>query len=115
MDFGLSDDQKLLYETVGNYLKEEVPIGRVRELEDEDTPYSREIWQKLAELGVAGILVAEEHGGSALSLLDAALVSQALGYGATPSPFLGTSVMSVLALSNVEGSSWTARSSTARR
>lgn len=104
MDFGLSEDQKLLGETVSGFLKEEVPIARVRELEDEETPYSRELWQQLAELGVAGILVPEDQGGSDLSLLDAAIVSDALGYGATPSPFLSTSVMSVAALRQVGSS-----------
>lgn len=109
MDFGLSDEQKLLQETVSNFIKEEVPIAKARELEDEGTPYSREIWAGLAKLGIAGILVPEAQGGSAQSLLDAALVSEALGYGATPSPFLSTSVMSVTALTNLEASSQSAK------
>jgi len=52
---------------------------------------------------VTGILIPEAQGGSELSLLDAALVSQALGYSATPSPFLSSSVMTVTALRAVGG------------
>jgi alkylation response protein AidB-like acyl-CoA dehydrogenase len=105
MDFGLSEDQQLLCDTVRSFLAEQVPIARVRELEEQDSPNDREIWQGLAELGVAGILVPEKQGGSELSLLDAALVSQALGHAATPSPFLSTSVMATLALRELDAGS----------
>ena len=93
MDFGLSEDQRLLEETVRSFLKERVPITRVRELREKDCPNDRAIWKELAELGAPGILVPEEQGGSGLNLLDAALVSQALGYSVTPAPYLTSSVM----------------------
>ena len=84
MDFGLSEDQLLLEQTVRRFLAEEVPIERVRELREKDCPNDRALWKSLAELGVTGILVPEAQGGSGLALLDAALVSQALGHAATP-------------------------------
>jgi alkylation response protein AidB-like acyl-CoA dehydrogenase len=98
MDFGLSEDQQLLCETVRGFLADQIPIERVRELEEGETPNDREVWQGLAELGLAGIMVPEPQGGSDLSLLDAALVSEVLGYAATPSPYLSTSVMATVAL-----------------
>ena len=104
MDFGLSEEQRLLYDTVRKFLAERVPIARVRELEERDTPNDREVWRGLAELGVAGILVPQQRGGSELTLLDAALVSQALGHAATPAPFLSTGVMATLALRELGGS-----------
>ena len=103
MDFGLSDDQKLLDETVRSFLADRVPIERVRELRADGSRSDRDTWQALAELGVAGILVPEEHGGSGLALLDAALVAQALGHAATPVPFLPTAVMAPVALAAVGG------------
>jgi alkylation response protein AidB-like acyl-CoA dehydrogenase len=103
MDFGLSEDQRLLEETVRSFLADRVPITRVRELRDEECPNDRAFWQGLAELGVTGILVPEEQGGSALSLLDAALVSQSLGHAATPAPFLSTAVMAPVALRTLGG------------
>ena len=104
MDFGLSDDQRLLEETVRSFLKDRVPITRVRELREAPCPNDRGIWRELAELGITGILVPEAHGGSGLGLLDAALVSQSLGHAATPAPFLSSAVMVPVALAGVEGS-----------
>jgi alkylation response protein AidB-like acyl-CoA dehydrogenase len=103
MDFGLSEDQQLLEETLRNFLADKVPIERVRELRDLDCPNARPIWKDLAELGMTGVMVPEAQGGSELSLLDAALVSQALGYAVTPTPFLSSSVMAVVALRELGG------------
>jgi alkylation response protein AidB-like acyl-CoA dehydrogenase len=103
MDFGLSEDQQLLEQTVRAFLAEQVPIERVRELREKDCPNDRAIWQALAELGITGVLVPEERGGSGLALLDAALVAQALGHAATPAPFLSSAVMAPVALTAVGG------------
>ncbi len=101
MDFGLSDDQKLLEESLRGFLAEQVPITRVRELREASCPNDRGIWRSLAELGVTGILVPESQGGSALALLDAALVSQSLGFAVTPSAYLSSAVMAPTALQTV--------------
>ncbi len=103
MDFGLSDDQKMLEETLRGFLAEQVPIERVRELRHDPQPNDRQVWSALAELGVTGVLVPEAQGGAGLALLDAALVSGVLGYAATPAPFLSTAVMAVTALRAVDG------------
>jgi alkylation response protein AidB-like acyl-CoA dehydrogenase len=98
MDFGLSDEQRLLEESVRRYLETEAPIARVREIVETPTGHHRPLWQGLAELGVAGILVPEEHGGSGLTLLDAAVAAESLAWGVAPAPFLGTAVMAPIAL-----------------
>jgi len=103
VDFGLSEDQVLLEQTVRSFLADQVPIERVRELRDKDCPNDRAIWTALAELGVTGVLVPEAQGGSGLALLDAALVSQALGHAATPTPFLASAVMAPVALTALGG------------
>ena len=104
MDFGLSEDQLLLEDTVRRFLAEEVPIERVRELREEPCPNDRAIWGALAELGITGVLVPEAQGGSGLALLDAVLVSQALGRAVTPTPFLASAVMAPTALALLGGS-----------
>jgi alkylation response protein AidB-like acyl-CoA dehydrogenase len=98
VDFGLSDEQKLLEASVRRYLAESVPTTRVREIATSETGHDAKVWRDLAELGALGVLVPEAHGGSGLSMLDAALVAQTLGHAATPAPFLATSVLAPVAL-----------------
>jgi alkylation response protein AidB-like acyl-CoA dehydrogenase len=102
MDFGLSEDQVLLEETIRGFLTNTVPIERVRELRNLDCPNDRTIWQSLAELGATGVLVPESAGGSALSLLDACLISQSLGHAATPTPFLSSAIIAPMILRAIE-------------
>ena len=97
MDFGLSDEQKLLESSLRRYLSESVPTTRVREILATETAHDAKLWADLAELGASGVLVPESHGGSGLALLDAAIVAQSLGHGATPVPFLATSVVAPIA------------------
>src|SRR5262245_37834397 len=98
MDFGLSEDQRLLEQSVRGWLRDNVPIARVRELRAAACPNDRAIWRGLAELGAAGIVVPETCGGSGLALLDAALVAQSLGPAVAPCAFLSTAVIAPVAL-----------------
>lgn len=96
MEFGLSHEQTLLTDNVGRYLQERVPLERVRRFAD--TGDDQAIWEELAELGVAGLLVPEHAGGVGLTCLEAALVAETLGYHVAPAPFLGSAVAAPLAL-----------------
>ncbi len=98
MNFGLSEEQRLLEESLARFLAERLPIPRVRELMESERGLDAESWRALAELGVAGCLIAEEHGGAGLALLDAAVIASVLGHGAAPTPFLACSVLAPLAL-----------------
>lgn len=112
MDFGLSDEQKLLQQSVRGHLAEFVPTARVRELMATETAHDAKLYASLAELGTTGVMIPEVHGGSGLGLLDAALIAQAFGHGATPMPFLATSVMAPVVLasgSDAQQSAWLPR------
>jgi alkylation response protein AidB-like acyl-CoA dehydrogenase len=89
MDFDLSEEQQLLQETVRQFVDNECPPTRVRELFDADDAFDSTLWKGLVELGVGGINLPEEHGGAGLDLLDLAVVVESLGYGAVPAPLLG--------------------------
>ncbi len=98
MDFTLSEEQELLAETLRRYLAEECPVARVRELVEKEPGRDGGSWQRLCELGIGGLLVPEEHGGSGLGLLDAAVAAEALAWGVAPGPFLGSAVLAPVAL-----------------
>ena len=92
MDFDLSDEQRLLQETVQQFFDNECPMARLRELFDDETGYDPVLWKGLAELGLAGIHLPSEYGGSELEILDLAVVSETLGALAAPVPFLSHSL-----------------------
>ena len=97
MDFGLSEEQKLLEQTLRRWLDEQLPVARVREIAAREDGADDALWQGLAELGVLGLLVPAEHGGSGLELLDAALALESLARAAAPAPFLGSAVLAPVA------------------
>lgn len=98
MDFGLSEEQRLLQETVRRLLEDAYPTTRAREISDTDSGHDPELHAGLSELGVFGTLVAEEHGGNGLALLDAMLVAEELGRAAGPGAFVATGVLASIAL-----------------
>ena len=109
MEFDLSDEQRLLQETVAQFMDNECPPARLRELYDDEVGYDSVLWKGLAELGLAGIHLPGEFGGSELEVLDLAVVAETLGSLAAPVPFLSHSLASLaicLAGSEDQKSRW---------
>ncbi|HUD51699.1 acyl-CoA dehydrogenase family protein [Parvibaculum sp.] len=97
MEFGLSEDQKLMQDSVDRTLEKVSSLDRVRKSAEAREPYAADIRAALVDLGVPGILVPEDEGGMGMKLLDAALIAEAIGRHVAPVPFIGTSVMAPLA------------------
>ena len=76
MDFALSEEQQAIFDMAYAFGQDEI-APHAREWEAAGT-IPKEIWRKLAELGLGGIYVREEFGGSGLSRLDATLIFEAL-------------------------------------
>ncbi len=87
MDFDLSDEQRMLQQTVKQFLDNECPMAKLRQLFDDEVGFDPVLWKGLAELGVAGIHLPAEYGGSELEILDLAVVAEVLGAHASPVPF----------------------------
>ena len=62
MDLSLSDDQKLLKETVERLMQDNYDMDRRRKYSAEPTGYSADNWRKMAELGLLGLPFEEEYG-----------------------------------------------------
>jgi alkylation response protein AidB-like acyl-CoA dehydrogenase len=115
MRFALSEDQKLLQESLSRTLADVSPLERVRRFADDPKDKAEDIWRALCDFGLPGVGVPEESGGLGLGLLDAALASEALGQAAAPVPFMGV-VLAPLALrlggSEVQRTEWLPRLAT---
>lgn len=95
MEFALSDDQRMLQDSVRGFLKSASPLDRVRTIANGDTAAAAGISAGLAQLGAPQILVPQAHGGLGLGLLDAALVQEALGAAVSPGGFMANAMASV--------------------
>jgi alkylation response protein AidB-like acyl-CoA dehydrogenase len=72
----LSDEQRAIFEMAQGFGAEKIaPFARAWEQAGE---IPKSIWPEVAALGLGGIYVSEEHGGSGLSRLDGVLVFEAL-------------------------------------
>jgi alkylation response protein AidB-like acyl-CoA dehydrogenase len=88
MDLALNETQLMLQAMAREFLANEVPKTTVRAIDESETGFSPELWRKIADLGWAGMPIAEAHGGTGNSLTDLASVFEALGVAACPSPLL---------------------------
>ena len=99
MYFGLSEEQSFFQDNVKKYLAEHATIDNIKHIAiGDEKNISAEIHQGLLNLGINGLLIPEEFGGLGLDLLFAAAVSEALGGGVGPTPFIAPYVMAPTAI-----------------
>ncbi len=76
MDFSLSEEQQLLRKTVREFAQSEI-APHAREW-DERQDFPREIFTKLGEMGLMGVVWQPEYGGAGMTTLDYAIVMEEL-------------------------------------
>jgi len=94
--FDFSEDQRLLAQTVRDFLAGECPPERVRALQETGTGRDPALWRRLAEVGLPGLLVPEAHGGLGLDEVDAVLLLEETGRAALAEPVVPTAVGAAL-------------------
>ena len=84
----LNDEQVMLRDMAREWADNEQPVTAFRKLRDAAPPegYDRAAWGTIGEMGWAGIVVPEEHGGSAFGYLSLGLVVEQLGRNLVASP-----------------------------
>ena len=96
----LNEEQTMLRDSARGFIGDKAPIAHFRQLRDskDETGFSRAHWKTFADMGFAGLLVPEAHGGSGLGAVEAGVIMEEIGRTLMPSPFFATSVLSVTAL-----------------
>ena len=92
MEFALSEDQRMLQDSLKGVLNDAASLDRIRKIAVGDAGESAVLDGALTEFGLAALMVPEAAGGLGLGALDACLVQEALGYNVAPSRFLATAV-----------------------
>lgn len=96
----LNEDETMLRESAEGFFADKAPVTELRKLRDGDdaTGFSRELWKEMADMGFAGVLVPEEHGGVDMGYMAAGLIAEQMGRNLSASPFLSTAVLAATAL-----------------
>jgi alkylation response protein AidB-like acyl-CoA dehydrogenase len=88
MRFHPTEEQLAIQDAVRGTLVDALPAERLHALVDGDADFDAESWQKLMDLGLGGLMMPETVGGSALGLVDAAMVIEMCGQAAAPGPLI---------------------------
>lgn len=98
MEFGLSDDQKLLENSVRKLTEAQLPLEKIREYAAAKSGFIPAIWSGLLDLGATGVIIPEQYGGTGFKMLDAVVILETLGRTVAPVPFTGSAIMAPVAL-----------------
>jgi pimeloyl-CoA dehydrogenase small subunit len=98
MDFELTEEQRLLRQSVERLLTDRYGFDRRRAYLAEPDGWSRALWTKYAELGLLGLPFAERHGGFGGGPIEVMLVMEAFGRALALEPYLATVVLGGTAL-----------------
>lgn len=93
MDFELTEDQRLLNDSVSRLLADRYAFDARRGYIKSAQGWSQEMWEKYAELGLLGLPFPEEYGGFGGGAVDIMMVMEAFGRSLVVEPFLATVVL----------------------
>lgn len=93
MRFALTDEQRGFAEVLDDLLTAAETPQVVRAWSAGDADPGLKLWHRLAELGVAGLLVSEEQGGLGADDVDLVVAFEALGRHAVPGPWVESTAM----------------------
>jgi alkylation response protein AidB-like acyl-CoA dehydrogenase len=99
VNFAFSDEQEALRATVRKFLADTSPESEVRRLMETAEGYSPDVWRQLAgQLGLLGLIVPEEYGGSGFTFLELTVVFEEMGRSLLCAPFFSTVAMATTLL-----------------
>ncbi|WP_353216938.1 acyl-CoA dehydrogenase [Sandarakinorhabdus sp.] len=100
MPLTLTEDQQMIRDSADGFFRTEAPVSEHRRLRDSHDAdgFSRATWAKIAEMGFAGVLVPEAHGGADMGHVAAGIILEAIGKNLSAAPMLSTAILGATAL-----------------
>ena len=98
MNFDLTDEQRLLGESVSRFVADRYDFHSRERIMREPDGFSRAIWSAMAELGLLALPFSEQDGGFGAGGVETMLVMEAFGRGLVIEPYLSTVVLCGTAL-----------------
>jgi pimeloyl-CoA dehydrogenase small subunit len=93
MDFDLSEEQRLLKESLDRLIGDRYGFEQRKGYAQNPEGWSRELWRQFAELGLLGLPFEERHGGSAGGPVETMIAMEAFGRALVLEPYLATVVL----------------------
>jgi len=93
MDFDLSEEQRLLKDSVDGLLADSYDFDQRKKYAAEKGGWSKTVWNKLAEQGLLGLPFPEADGGFGAGAVETAIVMEALGKALVIEPYLSTVIL----------------------
>jgi pimeloyl-CoA dehydrogenase small subunit len=93
MDFDLSEEQRLLKESVEGLLGNSYDFDQRKKYMTEKGGWSKGVWSKLAEQGLLGLPFSEDDGGFGAGAVEIMIVMEAMGRALVLEPYLATVVI----------------------
>ncbi len=93
LDLEFDQEQELLRQTVRDVLAKHCSLDVVRAMEDDPIGYPATLWAQLGELDLIGLLLPEEYGGSAMTLIEGVALYEELGRSLAPTPHFVSAVL----------------------
>ena len=98
MDFDLTDDQKLLTDSVSKLLADRYTFEARKGFQKQPEGWSADMWNQFAEMGLLGLPFDEAYGGFGGGAVDVMLVMEQFGKALVLEPYLATVVLAGTAL-----------------
>ncbi|MQF48543.1 acyl-CoA dehydrogenase [SAR202 cluster bacterium AC-647-N09_OGT_505m] len=98
MDLSLTSTQEILRDSARDFLTQECPRSFVRDVDETETGFSPELWQKMSELGWVGMVLPEQYGGGGSSFMDLAVLSEEMGSACLSTPLHSSAVLGGLSI-----------------
>jgi len=89
----ITDQQRDLADAVTDLLAKRSPEAEVRRLMADDTGYDPSVWAEMAAMGLLGLVVPEQFGGSGAGHAELGIVMEQLGRTLLCAPYLSTAVL----------------------
>lgn len=93
MDFDLTEDQRLLKESVDRLIADQYDFAKRKGYATETAGWSAKMWAQFAELGLLGLPFEETLGGFGGGPVETMIVMEAFGRGLVLEPFFATVVL----------------------
>jgi alkylation response protein AidB-like acyl-CoA dehydrogenase len=96
MSIAITDEHRALAQTVAGLLTRHQSRAAARILLTAEANARPAFWSELSRLGLLGLHIPEEHGGSGFGLLETLVVAEQMGRYLAPGPFVPTVVASAV-------------------